>query len=138
VCDCKTRPNRRDPVILSAGRQLYNATEGVGLIDNTCTALLPFPAVKAALLFRERHQLDSKSFIEMRVWRVPRSVRASGHGFKYSLAYVVEGECVLRYYNEAGKGDHIDWADEDRFYNFTSPEQLLADFWLDVDTWRSK
>ena len=28
-------------------------------------------------------------------------------GTKYSLAYVVEGECVLRYDNEAGKGDHI-------------------------------
>jgi hypothetical protein len=38
---------------------------------------------------------------------VPRSVRTSGHEFKYSLAYVVEGECVLRYDNEAGKGDHI-------------------------------
>lgn len=94
--------------------------------------------MKAELLLRERHQLDSKSFVEMRVWRVPRSVRASGHEFKYSLAYVVESECVLRYDNEAGKGDHIHWADEDRFYNFTTPEQLLADFWLDVDTWRSK
>ena len=133
--DPKTSPR---PVILSADRQLCNATEGVGLIDNTCVALLPFPAVRAELLLRERHQLDSKSFVEMRVWRVPRSVRASGHEFKYSLAYVVEGECVLRYDNEAGKGDHIHWADEDRSYNFTTPEQLLADFWLDVDTWRSK
>jgi Family of unknown function (DUF6516) len=108
------------------------------VIDNTCAALLPFPTVKAELLLRERHQLDSKSFVEIRVWRVPRSVRASGHEFKYSLAYVVEGECVLRYDNEAGKGDHIHWADEDRSYNFTTPEQLLADFWSDVDTWRSK
>ena len=64
-------------------------TEGVGLIDNTSAMLLPFPVVKAELLLRERHQLDSKSFVEMRVWRVPRSVRASGHEFKYSLAYVV-------------------------------------------------
>ena len=60
-----------------------------------------FPAVKAELLHRERHQLDSKSFVELRVWRVPRSVRASGHEYKYSLAYVVQGECVLRYHNEA-------------------------------------
>ena len=115
-----------------------DATESVGLIDNTCAALLPFPAVKAELLLRERHQLDSKSFVELRVWRVPRSVRASGHEYKYSLAYVENGECVLRYDNEAGKGDHSHWADEDRPYNFTTPEQLLADFWSDVDTWRSK
>jgi hypothetical protein len=36
----------------------------VGLIDNTCAALLPFPAVKAELLLRERHQLDGNSFVE--------------------------------------------------------------------------
>jgi len=100
--------------------------------------LLSFLAVKAELLLRERHQLDSKSFVELRVWRVPQSVRASGHEYKYSLAYVVEGECVLRYDNEAGKGDHIHWADEDRPYEFTTPEQLLTDFWSDVDQWRSK
>ena len=28
------------------------------------------------------------------------------HGFKYRLAFVVNGVCVLRYDNEAGKGDH--------------------------------
>jgi hypothetical protein len=94
--------------------------------------------VKAELFLRERHQLDSKSFVELCVWRVPRSVRASGHEYKYSLAYVENGECVLRYDNEAGKGDHSHWADEDRPYNFTTAEQLLADFWSDVDTWRSK
>jgi hypothetical protein len=53
-------------------------------------------------------------------------------------AYVVESECVLRYDNEAGKGDHIHWADEDRPYKFTTPEQLLTDFWSDVDQRRSK
>ena len=100
--------------------------------------LLSFPAVKAELLLRERHQLDRKSFVELRVWRVPRSVRASDHEYKYSLAYVVESECVLRYDNEAGKGDHIHWADEDRPYEFTTPEQLLSDFWSEVDRWRSK
>jgi hypothetical protein len=95
-------------------------------------------AVKAELLLRERHQLDSKSFVELRVWRVPRSLRGSGHEYKYALAYVVEGDCVLRYDNEAGRGDHIHWAGEDRSYKFTTPEQLLADFWSDVDRWRSK
>jgi hypothetical protein len=26
---------------------------------------------------------------------------------------------------------------EDAFYSFTTPAQLLADFWNDVDPWRS-
>jgi uncharacterized protein DUF6516 len=95
-------------------------------------------AVKAELLLRERHQLDGKSFVDLRVWRVPRSVRGSGHAYKYALAYVVKGDCVLRYDNEAGRGDHIHWAGEDRFYKFTTPERLLADFWSDVHRWRSK
>jgi len=45
----------------------------------------------------------------------PRSARirqkaplagSSAHGYKYRLAFVVDDECVLRYDNEAGKGDH--------------------------------
>ncbi len=30
----------------------------------------------------------------------------SSHGFKYRLAYVVDGVCVVRYDNEVDKGDH--------------------------------
>ena len=52
--------------------------------------------MKAELLLRERHQVDSNSFADLRVWRVPERVRASKHDYKYSLAYVVKGECVLR------------------------------------------
>jgi Family of unknown function (DUF6516) len=40
------------------------------------------------------------------VWRVPEPVRGSRHGFKYRLALVSEETCVLRYDNEAGKGEH--------------------------------
>jgi tRNA (Thr-GGU) A37 N-methylase len=36
----------------------------------------------------------------------PQAVPPSTHAFKYRLAYVVGGECVLRYDNERGKGDH--------------------------------
>lgn len=94
--------------------------------------------MKAELLLHERHQLDAKSFIELRIWRVPHSVRASSHLYKYSLAYIVEEQCVLRYDNEAGKGDHIHSANQDRPYRFTTPEKLLADFWSDVDQRRLK
>jgi hypothetical protein len=53
----------------------------------------------------------------------------------YSLAYVVAGECVLRYDNEAGKGDHKHFGAMEVAYTFTDPRQLLADFWSDVDQW---
>ena len=94
--------------------------------------------MKAELLLRERHQVDSNSFADLRIWRVPERVRASKHDYKYSLAYVVKGECVLRYDNEAGKGDHFHVSGEDRLDKFTTPKKLLADFWAAIDEWRSK
>lgn len=62
--------------------------------------------MKADLLIDERHVLDAGMFVEIVVWRLPRPMRGSAHRFKYRLALVVDGICVLRYDNEAGKGDH--------------------------------
>lgn len=63
-------------------------------------------------------------------------MQSSEHKYKYALAYVVAGECVLRYDNEAGKGDHKHIGTEEIPYTFTTPARLLADFWSDVDRWR--
>ena len=52
--------------------------------------------MKAGLLLRERHQIGDDCFVELKVWRVPRPVRSSAHGYKYSLAYIVRGVCVVR------------------------------------------
>ena len=92
--------------------------------------------MKAELLLHERHQVTEDSFAELRIWRVPSPVQASRHQYKYSLAYVVAGKCVLRYDNEAGKGDHRHFGGRESAYTFTDPERLLADFWADVDRWR--
>jgi hypothetical protein len=89
--------------------------------------------MEAELLLWERHQLEDDAFAELKVWRVAVPVRGSSHGYKYSLAYVVAGECVLRYDNEPGKGDHRHVSGGERPYSFTTPERLLSDFWLDVD-----
>lgn len=50
-------------------------------------------------------------------------------------AYVVGGKCVLRYDNERGTGDyrHAEAAQEP--YNFSTPDQLMADFESDVARW---
>lgn len=66
-----------------------------------------------------------------------RSRRADrAHGYKYALAYVVAGVCVLRCDNEAGKGDHTHIGPTETPYHFTTPDRLLADFWQNVDQWR--
>ena len=88
-------------------------------------------------MLHERRALAENAFVELVVWRVPSPVLGSGHSFKYRLAFIVNGECVLRYDNEAGKGDHKHLGEKEAPYAFTTPAQLLADFWNDVDRWRS-
>ena len=90
----------------------------------------------ATLILRQRVVLDETAFVEMLVWRVPSPVKGSAHGFKYSLAYVEAGACVVRYDNEAGKGDHRHIRKREHRYVFTTVDRLLEDFWADVDTWR--
>jgi hypothetical protein len=93
--------------------------------------------MKAEPLLQERRVLAENAFVEMVVWQVPSPVAGSKHAFKYRLALVVEGACVLRFDNEAGKGDHQHVGDEQIPYDFTTPARLLADFWNAVDDWRS-
>jgi hypothetical protein len=92
--------------------------------------------MRAELLQRERLVLAEDAFAEVVIWRVPRSVRGSTHRFKYRLALVVAGECVLRYDNESGKGDHRHFGKVVAPYTFSSYEKLMSDFWADVESWR--
>ena len=62
--------------------------------------------MKAVELLRTRVIYAESAFAELVLWRLPKPAKGSSHNFKYRLAYVVCGACVLRYDNEAGKGDH--------------------------------
>jgi hypothetical protein len=94
--------------------------------------------VRATLLIDERQVLSETEFVEIVVWKVPSPVRGSRHDLKYRLAFVVKGECVLRYDNEAGKGDHRHTDGVETAYSFSTPENLLTDFFADVDAWRQE
>jgi hypothetical protein len=93
----------------------------------------------AALLLRERVVLAEDVFAEIKVWRVSRTVPGSAHDLKYSLALVAARTCVLRYDNEAGKGDHRHTAQgREVAYAFRDLDALIADFWTEVDGWLSR
>lgn len=93
---------------------------------------------KARLLLHERVVVNETAFAEIKIWEVPRPVRGSVHTSKYSLALIADRVCVLRYDNEAGKGDHRHGADErEHPYSFRSAETLIEDFWKDVDAWKA-
>ncbi|MBK6740944.1 MAG: hypothetical protein IPG64_25420 [Haliea sp.] len=91
--------------------------------------------MKATELFRQRIIFAENRFAELVLWRLPKPAVGSRHSFKYRLAYVVNEVCVLRYDNEAGKGDHRHWNGEEGEYEFSDPEQLLADFQSDIERW---
>jgi hypothetical protein len=94
--------------------------------------------MKAALLLRRRLVLDEAAFVELVVWQVPKRVRGSGHDFKYRLALIADGSCIMRYDNEAGKGDHKHIGSLEVPYRFESLTQLQADFWADVESWQEE
>ncbi len=91
--------------------------------------------MKAVPLVRRRVVLAADAFAEIVVWRVGEPVPPSGHPFKYRLAYVVRGECVVRYDNERGKGDHRHFDTRESDYAFSSPEQLMLGFNADIARW---
>lgn len=72
-------------------------------------------------------------FVEIVIWRVPEPVPPSEHPYKYRLVYIVDGERVVGYDNERGKGDHKHIQDAELPYVFQTPAQLVADFMKDVE-----
>jgi len=86
-------------------------------------------------LLRQCIVYSENQFAELVLWRLARPVTESKHSFKYRLAYIVNGKCVLRYDNEAGKGDHRHWGDRETGYKLTTPGKLLADFQQDIERW---
>ena len=94
--------------------------------------------MKADELIRTRIAYSESAFAELVLWRLPNASEGSQHGFKYRLAYVVRGECVLRYDKEAGKGDHRHVDGKERTYAFTTPDKLIADFQNDISRWNNE
>lgn len=75
--------------------------------------------------------------VEIVIWRLPRMLPRSRHHFKYRLALIAYGVCVLRYDNEAGKGDHKHVGEREEPYRSADLNRLLVDFRTDVETWRA-
>lgn len=94
--------------------------------------------MKATLLVRNRIVYSESSFAELILWQLPTQAEGSMHRFKYRLAYIVDGICVVRYDNERKKGDHRHFGEKENAYTFVSPEQLVADFQRDIERWNSE
>lgn len=91
-----------------------------------------FYSIGSELLINETRATKT-GVAHIKIWRVTPPIAGLDHSYKYSLALVIDGECALRYDVHPGKADHKHIGDRELPYTFTSLEQLLADFWTDVE-----
>lgn len=86
-------------------------------------------------------RVGEERFIDCVVRNTPIPLAGGDHGFKYRLAFMVEDPCVVRYANQAGKGNQrcrveADGIDREVPHDSHSAQVLLDGFWRDVDEWR--
>jgi hypothetical protein len=92
--------------------------------------------MQATLIHRFRSDtLDG--IIEITIWRVPEPVPPAGHDFKYRLVYVKNGQRVVGFDNERGKGDHCHLDGREFPYTFVSLDRLVDDFLAAVEERRN-
>jgi Family of unknown function (DUF6516) len=71
--------------------------------------------------------------VEMVIWSVEQPVPPSSHRFKYRLVFVRDGERLVGYDNERGKGDHKHLGSRQMAYKFVDVDTLITDFLRDVE-----
>ena len=91
--------------------------------------------MKARSLINRRVILKPTVYAELVIWETPAPVVGSYHRIKYRLALVANGVCVVRYDNEAGKGDHAHIDGTERSYRFDNVDGLIADFMAEARKW---
>ena len=77
------------------------------------------------------------SILEVVIWKVPKPVPPTEHGYKYRAVYVVDGVRIVGFDNERGKGDHCHIDGKELPYAFTGVDQLLEDFIATLETRRA-
>ena len=77
------------------------------------------------------------SILEVVIWKVPKPVPPTEHGYKYRAVYVVDGVRIVGFDNERGKGDHCHIDGKELPYAFIGVDQLLEDFIAAVETRRT-
>ena len=94
--------------------------------------------MQATWLFHDKTSLPDGSIVEMSIWRLPGTDSERPHGLKYSLYFGRDGQRIVAYDNERGKGDHKHIGGRELRYRFVSAEQLVADFLADVEHARNQ
>ncbi len=93
--------------------------------------------MKAELIFKRKLIQEDGSIIEAVIWQLPNKSNERSHSLKYRLYYGdMNGNCIVRYDNERGKGDHKHIENVEMPYAFTTIEKLYRDFINDISAYR--
>ena len=90
--------------------------------------------MSAQLITRFKDITAEGAILEVVIWKVPKPVPPTDHGYKYSAVFVVNGRRIVGFDNERGKGDHCRQGDHCHLdgievpYAFTGVDQLIEDF----------
>jgi hypothetical protein len=90
--------------------------------------------MSATLLERSKETLPNGVVVEVVIWAVTPPIAGSVHGYKYRLYAGRRGATLVRYDNEAGKGDHkhLGAAEVEVPFVFVSMAQTVRDFLVEV------
>ena len=94
--------------------------------------------MKAELLRRQKSVLSDGAILELVIWHVLQPIAGSAHTYRYRLFSGRNGERIVGYDNERGKGDHRHLDGIEGPCIFTSVENLVRDFLADVEKRRAK
>ena len=108
---------------------LAHGGQACSLAYLTTSSIVGILANMAALLItRFKNVNPDGSILELVVWKVDTPVPPTEHGYKYRAVYVLDGQRIVGFDNERGKGDHRHLDGKELPYSFTSVEQLVEDF----------
>ena len=88
---------------------------------------------RATSIVNRRPYYEDGAFTEIKIWNVPSPVPPAEHRLKYSCVYIVNGQRIVGYDNERGKGDHRHIRGVETPYTFLTLQRLLDDFTSDVE-----
>ena len=87
----------------------------------------------ATLVLAKKDIYSSGLIVEAVIWQLPEPTAGRPHGLKYRLFCGRGGECIVRYDNETGKGDHVHYGPAEKPYVFSTLQRLVHDFYSDIE-----
>ena len=91
--------------------------------------------MRARLILDAKTLLADGRILQRTVWQLPHPTADRPHGLKFRLYCGKDGQTIVRYDNESGKGAHrhVGPNEVESTYEFISMRKLLHDFLADVE-----